>query len=377
MSQIEQYFLDTYDETRSRFRQQLVHLQMRWPLAMLGRYAVAGDETTTIDWIQAPATGNPERCLIVTTGLHGAEGLAGAAVLQRLIDSWLPLVDPDRCGLLLVHGVNPWGMRHFRRVNPHNIDLNRNFLDFGDTLPANDDYRLLDDFLAPQQPVGFRWSENLSLAGLVLRMLVEYGFDRIKGATLLGQYEFPRGLYFGGQSLQEEAEALTDLIASQMSHYMRILHLDMHTGYGPRGRATLVISPEVEQPSTQLQQRYNYPLVSKTDPDEFYAIQGDMIDYFTRLAAHDYPRLGYTGMAIEYGTLGKSLLALAVSLQATVLENRLFHYEAASDDIRAWVERRYRELFYPSDLDWKSMMMADTDRALEGVLTAEGFIERV
>jgi hypothetical protein len=374
MDRFEATFLNTYEESRARFRQQLVRLQSHWPLALLGRYAVAEDDSTTLDWIEAPPTGPAQRCLIVTTGLHGAEGLAGAAALQRLIEYWLPNVDPAACGLLLIHAVNPWGMRHFRRVNPHNVDLNRNFLDFTDTLPANDDYRWLHEFLAPSQPVGFRWSENLALIGLALRLLVEYGFDRIKGATLLGQYEFPRGLYFGGQTMQEETETLIDLVSTQLSRYPQVLHIDMHTGFGPRGRATLVISPVEERPSTELQEFYNFPLVAKTDPQEFYAIQGDMIDYFTRLAAADYPGQDYMGMGIEYGTLGESLLALVASLQATILENRLHHDGAVSDEAAAWARRRYRELFYPSDPDWRAVMMADTDRALKGILRAEGFI---
>jgi hypothetical protein len=374
MSSVQAYFLESYDESRSRFRQQLVRLQPRWPLAALGRYSVAGDDATTIDWIEAPSTGRWTKCLVVTTGLHGAEGLAGTAALQRLIDHWLPEIDPSTCGLLLIHAVNPWGMRHFRRVNPHNIDLNRNFLDFSDTLPANDDYRLLHDFLAPQQPVGSPWFENPTFVASALRMILEYGFDRVKAATLLGQYEFPHGLYFGGQSLQEETETILALLHSQLERYQHILHLDMHTGFGPRGRATLVISPVEERPSTQLRDVYNYPLISRTDPDEFYAIQGDMIDYFSRLAATGHPKQAYIGMAIEFGTMGDRLPALVASLQATILENRLYHHSAQSEATQSWVERRYRSLFYPSDPSWRTQMMTDTDLALEGVLRAEGYV---
>ena len=81
MSHTEELFLDTYEDSRRRFRQQLVRLQSRWPLAALGRFAVAGDDTTTIDWIEAPSTGRWTQCIIITTGLHGAEGLAGAAAM--------------------------------------------------------------------------------------------------------------------------------------------------------------------------------------------------------------------------------------------------------------------------------------------------------
>jgi hypothetical protein len=45
--------------------------------------------------------------------------------------------------LLLIYAVNPYGFSHLRRVNEDNIDLNRNFLNFEQTLPVNSGYAVV------------------------------------------------------------------------------------------------------------------------------------------------------------------------------------------------------------------------------------------
>ena len=141
-------FVDSYDVSRDRFRTNLARIQPRWPGAGLLKYSLADHPDLTIDWILADAIAKPEKLLIVTTGQHGAEGIVGAAMLQLFVEDYLPQLNPDDTGLLLVHAINPWGMKHFRRVNPHNVDLNRNFVwDEADLNPAaNPNYRLLNTF---------------------------------------------------------------------------------------------------------------------------------------------------------------------------------------------------------------------------------------
>jgi hypothetical protein len=69
---------------------------------------------------------------------------------QRFIDKYLPRLDPRTTGLLLVHAINPWGMKHHRRVNADNIDLNRTFLWNQAFDPAfNPEYDFLNDYINP------------------------------------------------------------------------------------------------------------------------------------------------------------------------------------------------------------------------------------
>ncbi len=149
MSDILSLFPETYEASRERFRQNLAVIQQYWPKAELSHHKIAGDEDLTIDWISSDALDENEKVLILTTAEHGIEGYVGSAMQQRFIDKFLPRIDPRTTGLLLVHSINPWGMKYHRRVNPNNVDLNRTF-DYDNSFDksTNPDYDHLLDFSA-------------------------------------------------------------------------------------------------------------------------------------------------------------------------------------------------------------------------------------
>ncbi len=146
-------FLDTYEASRQRFREDLARVQARWFSAKLERHAVDVVEDLTIDWIWADATVKRKKLIILTTGEHGAEGYVGSAMMKLFIEEYLDQLNSQDTGLLLVHAINPWGMKHMRRVNPRNVDLNRNFVwDEADLNPAaNPNYSSLNPLLNPQK----------------------------------------------------------------------------------------------------------------------------------------------------------------------------------------------------------------------------------
>src|SRR5512134_3208436 len=148
MEDLPALFPDTYETSRERFRQNLPAIQKGWPHAQHSHHRLPGDEDLTIDWIYSDALEKNEKVLILTTAEHGIEGYVGAAVLQRFIDKFLLRLDPRSTGLLLVHAINPWGMKHHRRVNADNIDLNRTFLRNQTFDPAfNPEYDYLNDYI--------------------------------------------------------------------------------------------------------------------------------------------------------------------------------------------------------------------------------------
>ncbi|MGD8404196.1 MAG: DUF2817 domain-containing protein, partial [Anaerolineales bacterium] len=143
MSDILALFPETYEVSRARFRENLAVIQKYWPKAKLSHHRIAGDEDLTIDWMQSDALNKNEKVLIFTTAEHGIEGYVGSAMQQRFIDKFIPRLDPRTTGLLLVHAINPWGMKHHRRVNPLNVDLNRTFIyDNSFDKSTNPDYDL-------------------------------------------------------------------------------------------------------------------------------------------------------------------------------------------------------------------------------------------
>ena len=42
-----------------------------------------------------------------------------------------------RLGVVLVHGLNPYGFAHFTRTTENNVDLNRNFIDRSEGPPRS------------------------------------------------------------------------------------------------------------------------------------------------------------------------------------------------------------------------------------------------
>jgi len=313
----------------------------------------------------------------VTTAEHGIEGYVGTAVLQRMIDQHLDTLNPADTALLLVHALNPWGMAHFRRTNASNVDLNRNFmLDSGDFDPAlNVDYSALAGVLHPQGAAQIGWRAALLFLARLVSVLLPLGYARFKHALLLGQYAFPQGIFYGGQALQAETQWYQGLFREMISRYEQILHLDMHSGYGPRYQMSVVNSNLESRTSQVLEALYQYPQVVNTSVDEFYAIQGDLIDYEYRVVQRVAPNLRFYATAFEFGTLGESPLASVQSMWTAILENQAHWYGTVSDAAHVRIQKRFRQLYYPQEKDWQMKAIQDADQAVSGILRGEGFMQ--
>ncbi len=358
----------TYEESRAAFAAYLPVIQSAWGDATWNSHPVAVGEELFIDWIMARGEKNAgaRKMLILSTGLHGIEGYAGAMFLRVFMDEYLPRLRPEDTDLLLIHPLNPWGMKMRRRVNQNNVDLNRNFVR-GAFVDANPDYARLNGFLNPVgvfSPQGAWLKFGSRLLGQILRL----GAGRIKAAMLRGQVSYPRGVYFGGQARQPETQFAMQLLQEALRGCSQALLLDVHTGYGPAGRLTLVNSPLETRSGGTLAGLFGYPLVASANPQEFYAIDGDMVDWVYAWLGENAPQMRFYGTALEYGTLGDSLPAQIISMAATVWENQAFWF--GGQGARAG----YEALFLPASPAWADSVLSDTRQALDGILRAEGFM---
>jgi hypothetical protein len=366
---------DSYAQSRDRFRARADSIRTRWPGSHLTSHPLPYDEDLTIDVLSAGALASPDKLIVLTTAEHGIEGYLGSAALELFCEEYLPRLDPQTTGLLLVHTLNPWGMKHWKRTNPANVDLNRNFIngDFTALAGINPDYPKLAAYLSPQKPLGNLTLEKLLFFDQTMHQMVLFGPRRVREAALMGQYTFPKGIYFGGQERQPETRVMMDLYRAAFAGYGQIVHLDLHTGYGPRTQMTLVTSPQEKMSAAETTARYGTPLVAAANPEEFYTMHGDMIDWEYELVKREFPSARYFGAACEFGTFGASLLAGARSLRITIFKNQanLFGGNPATLE---WVEREYRELYLPSAPAWFDKALADARQTFDGVLAAEKFL---
>ena len=376
MSEIANLFPETYENSRKRFRENLAAVQHFWPLAQLSQQRISAEQDLTIDWIYCDARGKNQKVFILTIGEHGIEGYVGSAMQQRFVERYLPRLDPQTTGLLLVHAINPWGMKHHCRVNANNVDLNRNFIYDGVFDPTfNPAYDTITGTLNPQRPIQSLGVSNLIFNAELLLHLSKMGVIGFHNASLPGQYRNPQGLYYGGSGYQEETRTLMQLLRQTISSYDQTLYLDMHTGYGPRYQMSLVNSALERGTSGEFVEKFDYPVVVAANPDEFYAIRGDLVDYVYTLWQQEFPQKRLFASAFEFGTLGNQYFGKVHCPAEMVHENRLRQQGAGNDRIQAQVEHGFEELFNPSALDWKRKAVADADQAFEGILTAEGYFE--
>jgi predicted deacylase len=376
MTDMAALFPDRYEASRARFRQSLGRVQRQWPMARLVEQRLSAEQDLTIDWIEAEPLVRKDKLLLLTTGEHGIEAYVGVAMLQLFLAEYLARLNPQDTGLCLVHAINPWGMKHRRRTNAANVDVNRNFLAAPIDAAFNPGYTRLYAWLNPLGPVRSWYLSNLSYMLGLLWSLVWVGAEKIRQAALLGQYRFPKGIYYGGDSAQEETRTLVELYRNHLQMYEQIVHLDMHTGYGPRYQMSIVNSALESRDSKDLAQRFSYPLVVKSDPNEFYSIQGDMIDYVCTLARNEFPGKRLYSTAFEFGTLGDSFPAVLRSLRAMILENQAYWFDAGDSPLRERIGRDFQEMFFPQEAEWRTKAVADARQAFQGILAAEGFIGR-
>ena len=89
--------------------------------------------------------------LLTTSGVHGVEGHVGCGIQAGLLRMGPRELGDEATALVHVHAVNPYGFAWTRRVTQENVDLNRNFIDFGQPLPDHPDYAALHPLLLPER----------------------------------------------------------------------------------------------------------------------------------------------------------------------------------------------------------------------------------
>jgi len=369
------YFPSSYAESRERFRRSLDLLRSKWPHAHLESHPLNTHPDLSIDWIWAEPRQN-ENLVIISTGEHGIEGYVGAAMLKVFIEEFAPGLNSGNTGLLLVHAINPWGMQHHRKVNENSVDLNRNFVLNDNFDPSvNPEYKQIAYLINPQYRMRSYPIEFLRFWGRMLKALVSDGPEVISRASLLGQHHTPNGFFYGGTEYQEETQVIRQLYRKSLKQYQAIIQLDMHSGYGSRHQMTVIVPPVEPMPSSEVMEKFHYPLAQKIDGEEFYAINGDVEEYFYRLREEEFPVRQLFACGFEFGSFGDSLLARIRSLQAMVFENQLYWHGAHSEETAMRVRAEFEKLYFPIDERWREKALADGRQAFEGILRAYQLIK--
>ncbi|MEQ1723273.1 MAG: M14 family metallopeptidase [Pseudobdellovibrio sp.] len=301
--------------------------------------------------------------LIMISGTHGIEGFTGSAVQRYLLDQNIN----KNMSVLMVHGFNLYGFKNFRRVNESNIDLNRNFVLNREMFKPDDQkYGLITHFLNPDSQASSGFFSHVVFIISSVRNILYYGMETLRSSILKGQYTYPAGVFYGGDKTQIQSFLILDLIKEYVKDYKKVLIVDLHTGYGERAKLHLLAGRSTEQNSLNLLKIYNKDEIDFADKKNFYAVEGEMLNYFI-----DKIKLNVdaevAGVTFEYGTLdSQKTLGSVESLRRVVLENQNFHHPTEASESEK-IKTLYKEMFYPSDIEWRKSVLLQTDDKMKKI----------
>jgi len=189
-----------------------------------------------------PQTGRT--LLLISSGVHGVEGTAGSKAQTAFLHSRLYAQLPAATAVCLVHAVNPYGFAYSRRVNEEGVDLNRNFIDWRQAPPPTSELTSSLNSLIltyPASPSG-----NKEIAQTLASYIRQTGVDTFDARLAKGQYNVPGGLCYGGTGQSWSAQNWGRIL-DQHKGFERVVHLDLHTGYGPRHQVTVLPADYTDQ----------------------------------------------------------------------------------------------------------------------------------
>ena len=362
-------FATNYDQVRSRISALADRLGTE-----IFSHPVDEADGLYIDSFYLPARESQTNLIVLTTGVHGMEGYIGCVMLDVFFGEIYPTLDTDTTGVLVVANVNPYGMKHFRRYNENNVDLNRNFILDWDSfdLSSNKEYPKVDTFLGPTGKIGNAlWHE----AGFYLSLgktAITDGAGTISDALLTGQYEYPQGVYYGGNGDEASTVYLKDVFSRCLdSTYENIIHIDIHSGYGPRYNMVIFNSVFETMSEAESVEAFGYDHVIAFDSESFYATTGDTTDFFYRLAQQKEAEAELFSTCFEFGTIGDEFFDTILSLKYTVDENRNHWYPTDNAISAEIIRQNYLELYYPTETQWRQKTIQDFLTATQGILNAK------
>lgn len=336
------YFKNTYEGARDFFLKSSQEV-----CADLNSHALSATgthgEALTID-VASIGSRNPKKTILVTTGLHGIEGFTGSAILTSCLNKIKSSpVNLDSTAIVLVHALNPYGFSWKRRTNENNVDLNRNFiLETQEFIGASSDLKKIPWLQHPVSPNNVFFNIELK----TLETIFRYGFKTLRNALLLGQFEYPRGLFFGGKKYEESCLILQKNIDTWTRHAPKILHIDFHTGIGKNGTCHLLtFAPVNAKQTTWLRTQFGQEvtalgngLLSGGKPD------GIMVDW----VAHHFEsqKKDYAHLVAEFGTYPATR-----TFKSLYQENRFHNHPGNKRDA---TKKDLMEVFNPSDPAWRN-----------------------
>ena len=290
--------------------------------------------------------------LVVSSACHGVEGFCGSGVQSTLLHdrAWREACADARVAVLYIHALNPYGFSWWRRTTQENVDLNRNFHDFGQPLPHNPAYDALAHAIVPAS-----WPPSEDNDAVLHAYGATHGMAKLQEAISGGQYGHPEGIFYGGHSPTWSHATLRHVLQQHATRCARLGWIDLHTGLGPSGLGERIFACRDDAVAlNRARAWWGDEVTSIYDGSSTSApLQGLMW-----LAAYqEAPQAEYTGIALEYGTL--PIMEMIRALRA---DQWLENHPDATAALHQQIKQQTRDAFYTDTDVWKQQII---DQALD------------
>ena len=293
---------------------------------------------------------NAERVLVLISGTHGVEGFCGSGAQVDLLRRRQLDLLPVSTAVLMIHAINPYGFAWLSRVTHENVDLNRNWVDFGRPLPANLGYDELRASICPDA-----WSDETraELSRAMKLLAGRVGAAEMALSLTRGQYNHPIGIYYGGTAPSWSRAVQTEVFDNYLGQAGQIAIIDYHTGLGPRGVAEQIVTqPRGAAAFVRARSWFGAAVTSTCDGSAASVpIEGDGLSAATALLSHAQ----VTAMALEVGTQRSEQV-----LQAVIADNWLRARGDVTSPLGQSIKAQIRAAFYCDNDDWKGMVVGQS-----------------
>jgi hypothetical protein len=337
-------FSDSYDQAREKFVAAATRGGAVVEKISLPERGPDGGALSTDIALFGPRTA--DRVLVTISGTHGIEGFAGSGAQIDWIERGEPARLPPGVAALQIHAINPYGFAWLRRVTQENVDLNRNWIDFTQTLPRNPGYEELADAICPAD-----WSKDARSAAdkTLLDYCARHGKVAWQMAISGGQYQHPSGMFFGGAGPTWSRRTQSQIFAEYLDNAAKVAIIDFHTGLGPWGLGERIVpGSRATREFERALRWYGIGVSSALDGTSTSApISGDGLSASIRLLPH----AEVTGVALEFGTVPVERVVEALRADSWLHAN----CEPESSQWRE-IKEQMRTAFYSDSSEWKGMI---------------------
>jgi hypothetical protein len=362
------FFKESYAASRADFLQRAAELALVFRGTETIAIPVSSKSGTDlfVDVLYIPSLNRSQNLLVISCGIHGVEGIAGSAVQRMVMSKYLTRENLENTGVLLIHAMNPYGFNFIRRVSGNNVDLNRNCENSSDLFSIrNEGYTKLYSFINPDKPANLGSCQNRLFVERAILKILKATMPVLRQAVLQGQYTFPEGLYFGGKEFEPQVVAMKPVLLKYAGQYERIVHIDLHTGYGARGKMHLfpnpAKSPAVKSGTEKLFEGYQ---IDWGDTKDFYTVTGD----FSNLIGKMLPDKLVIPMTLEFGTMdSQKTMGSLRSIQNMILENQGFHHGYKNKRSERKIKEWFLEMYAPSSPVWRTQIIQQSDAIMRQV----------